>query len=48
MVYVSETGSTETTYTDTGTDLEIRHTYRVKVRNSHGFSLWSNFVRIDK
>ena len=37
-----------TTYTDTGIGLETRHMYRVEVRNSHGFSSWSNFVRIDK
>ena len=47
-VYVSDTGSTATTYTDTNTDLDTRYVYRVKARNPHGIGPWSNFARIDK
>ena len=49
LVYVNSTGSTATTYTDTGTTLDNTHyVYRVKARNSAGLSRWSNFARIDK
>ena len=48
-VYLNSTGSTATTYTDTGTGLENTHyVYRVKARNSAGLSSWSNFARVDK
>ena len=47
-IYVSDTGSTATTYTDTGTDLDTRYVYRVKAKNPHGIGPWSNFARIDK
>ena len=49
LVYVDSTGSTSTTYTDTGTTLGNTHyVYGVKARNSAGLSRWSNFARIDK
>lgn len=47
-VYVSDTGSTATTYTDTGTSLATRYVYRIKAKNDHGASPWSFFARIDK
>ena len=47
-VYVDDTGSTETSYTDTNTSEYTRYVYRVKARNAAGLSEWSNFVRVDK
>ena len=47
-VYVSDTGSTATTYTDTGTGLDTQYVYRVKAKHPHSLSPWSNFARIDK
>ena len=47
-VYVSDTGGTATTYTDTGTSLDTRYVYRVKAINAQGVGPWSNFARIDK
>ena len=47
IVYVSDTGNTATTYTDTGTDLDTRYGYHAKARNAHGRSDVSNFARID-
>ena len=46
-VYVSDTGNTATTYTDTGTDLDTKCGYHVKAKNAHGLSDVSNFARID-
>ena len=48
IVYVSDTGNTATTYTNTGTNLDTRYGYHVKARNAHGLSDVSNFARIDK
>ena len=48
QVYVNDTGSTATSYTDTGTLLDTRYVYRVKARNSAGVGPQSNYVRIDK
>ncbi len=45
MVYVEDTGSTATIYTDTGTTPGTRHLYRVKAVNSAGAGERSNFVR---
>ena len=47
-VYVDSTGSTATSYTDTGTAQNTRYVYRVKALNSAGLSGWSNYVRLDK
>ena len=48
LVYVSDTGSTATTYTDTSTSDDTRYIYRVKARNGDLLSEWSNFARVDK
>ncbi len=45
MVYLEDTGSTATTYTDTGTTPGTRHLYRVKAVNSAGAGERSNVVR---
>ena len=47
-VYVDNTGTTATTWTDTGTSLDTRYVYRVKARNGDLLSEWSNFARVDK
>ena len=44
-VYVSDTGNTDTTFTDTSTAIGVRHTYRVRAINSAGAGPRSNFVR---
>ena len=44
MVYVADTGSTSTSWTDTGTTPGTRHVYRVKAINEAGLSGWSNYV----
>ena len=44
-VYVSNTGNTDTTFTDTTVAIGIRHAYRVKAINSAGTGPQSNFVR---
>ena len=46
-VYVFDMGNTATTYTDTGTDLDIRYGYHVKAKNAHGLSDVFNFARVD-
>ena len=46
-VYVADTGSAATTYTDTGADPDTRYVYRVKAVNSAGVGPTSNFARID-
>ena len=48
LVYVDDTGSTSTTYTDTNTPNGHIYVYRVKALNSGGTGEWSNFVRIVK
>ena len=45
-VYVEDTGSTSTTYTDSNTPGGDTYVYRVKALNSAGAGDWSNFVRI--
>ena len=48
LVYVENTGSTDTSYTDTGTSLDTQYVYRVKARSSAGVGPQSNYVNIDK
>ena len=45
LVYVGDTGSTRTTFTDTDVTAGVRHMYRVKAINDAGLSEWSNFAR---
>ena len=47
-VYVDNTGTTATTWTDTGTSLDTRYVYRVKARNGELLSERSNYARVDK
>ena len=47
LVYVNDTGSTSTSYTDTNVTAGIRHVYRVKAINAAGLSNWSNYVRAE-
>ena len=44
LVYVEDTGSTATTYTDMNVTAEVRHVYRVKAINSAGVGPQSNYV----
>ena len=44
-MYVEDTGSTATTYTDTNATAGVRHVYRVKAINAAGLSQWSNYAR---
>ena len=44
LVYVADTESTATTFTDTGVTAEVTHVYRVKAINAAGLSGWSNYV----
>ena len=44
MVYVDDTGSTATTYTDTNVTAGIKHVYRVQAINSAGVGPRSNYV----
>ena len=46
LVYVSDTGTNATTYTDTAVKSGVRHAYRVKAINSAGIGPRSNFVSI--
>ena len=46
LVYVEDTGTDATTYTDTAVTSGVRHTYRVKAINSGGAGPRSNFVSI--
>lgn len=46
QVYVTDTGSTATTYTDTNVTAGVQHVYRVKAINSAGVSGWSNYVNV--
>ena len=43
-VYVADTDSTATTYTDTNVTPGIQHVYRVKAINTAGQSGWSNYI----
>ena len=45
LAYVSDTGSTATTYTDTNVTAGVRHVYRVKAINAACLSQWSNYAR---
>ena len=47
LVYVEDTGSTATTYTDTNVTAGIRHVYRVKAINAAGLGQRSNYVRVE-
>ena len=44
LVYVADTESTATTFTDTGVTAGVKHVYRVKAINAAGLSGWSNYV----
>ena len=44
LVYVADTESTATTFTDTGVTAGVTHVYRVKAINAAGLSGWSNYV----
>ena len=44
LIYVENTGSTATTYTDTNVTAGVRHVYRVKAINAAGLGDWSNYV----
>ena len=46
QVYVSDTGSTSTTYTDTNVTAGTQHVYRVKAINAAGMSGRSNYVNV--
>ena len=44
LVYVADTQSTATTFTDAGVTSGVKHVYRVKAINAAGLSDWSNYV----
>ena len=44
LVYVADTQSTATTFTDTDVTGGVKHVYRVKAINAAGLSGWSNYV----
>ena len=46
LVYVADTESTATTYTDTNVTQGVQHAYRVKAINAVGLSRQSNFVNV--
>ncbi|MCY3913487.1 MAG: fibronectin type III domain-containing protein, partial [Chloroflexi bacterium] len=46
QVYVEDTGSTDTTYTDTETTSDVRHVYRVKAIGKSGVSEASNRTEV--
>ncbi len=46
LVYVADTESTATTYTDTGVAAEIQHVYRVQAVNAAGAGEQSNYVNV--
>ena len=46
LVYLEDTGSGVTTYTDANMSAEIRHVYRVKAISMAGLSEWSNSVNV--
>ena len=47
LVYVENTGTTATTFTDTAVTAGVRHTYRVKAINEAGPGPRSRFARVD-
>ena len=47
LVYVENTGNTDTNFTDTDITPGIRYVYRVKAINPAGLSTWSNYVRAE-
>ena len=47
LVYVQNTGTTATTFTDTGVTAGTRHNYRVKAINEAGPGKRSNVTRAD-
>ena len=47
LVYVEDTGSTVTTYTDTEVTAGFPHVYRVKAINEAGLSQRSNYVQVE-
>ena len=46
-ILVENTGTTDTTYTDTTVDAGARYAYRVKARNGDVLSAWSNYFNAD-
>ena len=44
LVYVADTESTATAFTDTGVTAGVKYVYRVKAINAAGLSDWSNYV----
>ena len=46
-VYVANTGSDDTTYTDTGVTAGTKHVYRIKAINSAGTGPRSSYVNVD-
>ena len=46
LVYVEDTGSWATAYTDANVSVDIGHVYRVKAISTAGLSQWSNFVNV--
>ena len=46
LVYVADTQSAATTYTDTNVTQGVQHAYRVKAINAVGLSRQSNFVNV--
>ncbi|MCY4113115.1 MAG: cadherin domain-containing protein [Chloroflexi bacterium] len=47
LVYVENTGSSSTTYSDTSVTDGVRHVYRIKAINAFGLSEISDFVRVE-
>ena len=47
LVYVADTGSTATTWTDTNVTAGTQHVYRVKAINDAGAGEQSNYVNVD-
>ena len=47
LVYVEDTGSTATTFTDTDVTAGTQHMYRVKAINDAGVGNQSNYVNVD-
>ncbi len=46
VIIEDDTGSPNTSYTDTDVDPDTEYLYRVKARNAHGLSGWSGFVKV--
>ena len=47
QVHMDDTGSADTTYTDTDVEAEARYVYRIKARNAGGLSARSNYFNAD-